>query len=56
MAAPIFDISGEAVAALSISGPAARMDPLEDKLDLIEKAKRTAQRISRQLGYTPNKH
>ena len=55
IAAPIFDINGLAVAALSVSGPSARMDPLEDKAELIEKAKETAMRISRQLGYAPGK-
>lgn len=51
IAAPIFDSKGLAVAALSISGPAARLEPLEENLVMIEKAVRTAQRISRQLGY-----
>ena len=55
VAAPIFDISGEAVAALSISGPSARLDPLEDNVEIIEKAKQTAARISSLLGYQPNR-
>jgi DNA-binding IclR family transcriptional regulator len=53
VAAPIFDISGEVVAALSISGPRDRMEPLQENLTLIEKAKQTAWRISRQIGYQP---
>jgi DNA-binding IclR family transcriptional regulator len=51
VASPIFDISGQAIAALSISGPAARMDPLEENYVLIELAQRSAQNISRLLGY-----
>jgi DNA-binding IclR family transcriptional regulator len=53
VATPIFDISGEAVAALSISGPRDRMEPLHENIELIEKAKQTARQISRQLGYHP---
>jgi DNA-binding IclR family transcriptional regulator len=55
IAAPIFDLSGDVVAALSISGPSARMDPLEDNDMLIQKTKQTALDISRQLGYSPSK-
>ena len=55
IATPIFDIYGNALAALSISGPSARMDPLENNAEMIEKAKETAMRISRQLGYVPGK-
>lgn len=51
IAAPIFDIDGLPVAALSISGPSARMDPLQDNIEMIQKAKETAMKISRQLGY-----
>lgn len=51
VAAPIFDINGNAVAALSISGPAGRLEPLEMNRNLIEKACATAQIISRNLGY-----
>lgn len=51
VAAPIFNMGGEAVAALSISGPADRMEPLEGKRELIEKARQTAQAISEKLGF-----
>lgn len=51
IATPIFDLRGEAEAALSVSGPDARMDPLEANLEMIEKAQQTAMSISRQLGY-----
>lgn len=55
IAIPIFDISSQVVAALSISGPSARMDPLEDNTEMIEMAKETGMRISQQLGYVPGK-
>jgi DNA-binding IclR family transcriptional regulator len=53
VAVPIFDIRGRAVAALSVSGPAARMDPIEDNKALIESARQTGLAISRKLGYNP---
>lgn len=52
VAAPIFDFEGKVVAALSISGPAGRMDPLADNLEMIQKATQTALKISHQLGYS----
>jgi DNA-binding IclR family transcriptional regulator len=55
VAAPVFDLSAKAVAAVSISGPALRMDPIENNLELIELVKTTAARISSQLGYLPGK-
>ncbi len=51
VATPVFDLTGKAVAAISISGPAIRMDPIEENEDLIQKAKQTAMNISHQLGY-----
>ncbi len=53
VAAPIFNMSGEIVAALSISGPAGRMEPLETNHELIAKTCRTAQTISEKLGFHP---
>lgn len=53
VAVPIFDIRGKAVAALSVSGPAARMDPVEENKELIARARETALAISRKLGYNP---
>jgi DNA-binding IclR family transcriptional regulator len=53
VATPIFDINGKVIAGLSISGPADRMEPLEQQLDLIQKAKQTASNISLKLGYSP---
>lgn len=56
VAAPIFDITGQTVAALSISGPEARMDPLEENHDMIAMALHAAINISRQLGYNQAKN
>ncbi|HEY5574100.1 MAG TPA: IclR family transcriptional regulator [Anaerolineales bacterium] len=53
IAAPIFDLNGKAVAAVSVSGPYARLDPLEENHEMIEKVIRTALEISFQLGYLP---
>jgi len=55
VAAPIFDMEGKAVAAISISGPALRMDPIEENYPLIDRAKVTALRISQEMGYLANK-
>ncbi|HEY5670261.1 MAG TPA: IclR family transcriptional regulator [Anaerolineales bacterium] len=51
VAAPIFDFTGQAIAALSISGPEARMDPIEENNDLISLILHASMNISRQLGY-----
>ncbi|MEW5961623.1 MAG: IclR family transcriptional regulator, partial [Chloroflexota bacterium] len=51
IAAPIFDLKGQVVAALSVSGPAGRLDPLEAKQDLIDRALQAAQAISARLGH-----
>jgi DNA-binding IclR family transcriptional regulator len=55
VAAPVFNASGSAVAAISVSGPYARLDPLEGNQGMIEKVIRTANQISHQLGYTASK-
>jgi DNA-binding IclR family transcriptional regulator len=55
VAAPIFDMIGDAVAALSISGPAGRMAPLEENCALVQKAKKTARTISIKLGFSPDR-
>lgn len=50
VAAPIFDYRGEAIAAVSVSGPASVLD--EKKLaQVIKRTKETAAKISRQLCY-----
>ena len=51
VAVPIFDINNKVVAALSVSGPAARLDPVENNKGLIDQARETAINISRKLGY-----
>jgi len=54
IATPIFNLNGQIEAAISISGPSIRMDPLEENNEMIEKAMQTALNISRQLGYVPS--
>lgn len=51
VAAPVFDLSGQAVAAVSVSGPGARMDPLEGQRQLIERVQQAAAEISHRLGH-----
>ncbi len=51
VAVPIFDINAQAVAALSISGPANRMEPLETNREYIDRALQAARTISTRLGY-----
>lgn len=51
VAAPVFDLSGQAIAAVSVSGPGARMDPLEGQRQLIERVQQAAAEISHRLGH-----
>jgi IclR family KDG regulon transcriptional repressor len=51
VAAPIFDLNGQVVAALSVSGPAGRLEPLETKHELIDRTLQAARAISARLGY-----
>lgn len=53
VAAPIFAMDGKIVAAISVSGPNTRMEPLEEKSDLIERTLEAAHAISAKLGYLP---
>ncbi len=53
VAAPVFDISGEVVAAISVSGTAGRMEPLETNQALIDRTQQAARTISKSLGYRP---
>jgi DNA-binding IclR family transcriptional regulator len=53
IAAPIFNMDGQVVAALSVSGPNIRMEPVRENVDVINKVKETVFSISRQLGYRP---
>jgi DNA-binding IclR family transcriptional regulator len=54
VAVPVFDMTSKAIAAISISGPEVRMDPIGERQDLIEQAKKTALKISTQLGFSNN--
>lgn len=51
VAVPIYNADGDVSAAISVSGPATRMDPLMEKVELIRITLETAQKISRELGY-----
>ena len=51
--APIFDISGDPIAAISVSGPTSRM--LSNQIFLIDKLKLIAEEISINFGYKVNK-
>jgi IclR family acetate operon transcriptional repressor len=51
VAAPIFDISGKPVAAISVSGPAARLEPIDRQQEIIRMTVEAARTISRRLGY-----
>ena len=51
VAVPLFDADGRAVAALSVSGPQTRLNPIDEKVDLIDKARQAARDISARLGY-----
>jgi DNA-binding IclR family transcriptional regulator len=53
VAAPIYDRTGLAVAALSASGPSFRLDPDELLGNIVPKVTASADRLSRDLGYAP---
>lgn len=50
-AAPVFDRTGLAVAALSVSGPSFRLGPDELIRNIVPKITASAERLSRDLGY-----
>lgn len=54
VAVPIFDAAGQPAVALSVSGPAMRMDPVGDNTQLISRAVNTAGLISNALGHRPD--
>jgi len=54
VAVPIFDAGGHPVAALSVSGPATRLDPITENQDVVGWATAAASRISTALGYRPD--
>lgn len=51
VAAPIFDRNGRCVAAISVSGPRERLDPIEDNQDLIDLTLAAVRNISARLGF-----
>lgn len=51
VAVPIHNMKGDVIAAVSVSGPASRMDPVREQTHLIELALASVQRISSRLGY-----
>ncbi|NWG15814.1 MAG: IclR family transcriptional regulator [Chloroflexi bacterium] len=51
VAAPVFDSAGRVVAAISISGPANRMEPLETNQERIHTILSAAGKISARLGF-----
>ncbi len=51
VAAPVRGMNGEVVAAVSVSGPASRMEPLAQQERLIALALASVHRISQRLGY-----
>lgn len=55
IAVPIFNGHGQVAAALSISGPSLRLDPLENNTEMIEKALQTGRFISQQMGHYPER-
>ena len=50
-AAPVFDDTGRLVAALSISGPAVRLDPESLLSEIAPRVSAAADRLSAELGY-----
>jgi DNA-binding IclR family transcriptional regulator len=56
VAAPIFDRTGEVVAAISVSGPRSRMDPVDQNDELINLTLKVADDISAKLGYNQKNH
>ncbi|MBN1963101.1 MAG: IclR family transcriptional regulator [Anaerolineae bacterium] len=54
VAAPIFNANNEVVAAISLSGPANRLEPLAGQTEHIAHILNAARTISTQLGYHPS--
>lgn len=54
VAVPVFGRNGAIAAAISVAGPANRMEPLEQNQFVIEATCATAAEISQKLGFAPN--
>ena len=52
VAAPIFDMFGKAIASISVSGPASRIDPVEENQEMINLTLDAAANISKKMGYS----
>lgn len=52
VAAPIFDFTGNVVAAISLSGPSERLDPIAQNQKLIEWIREAGAEISKKMGYS----
>lgn len=52
VAAPIFNMFGKAIASISVSGPASRIDPVEDNRVMIDLTRDAAVNISKKMGYS----
>ncbi len=56
IASPIFDINGDVVAAISLSGPSSRMKPIEQQDGFITRTLEAARAISKNLGFRPERN
>jgi DNA-binding IclR family transcriptional regulator len=52
IAAPIFGLNGNAIGAISISGPAERLNPVRERDDLIQWITTASSEISESMGYS----
>lgn len=52
IAAPIFGLAGKVIGAISISGPAERLEPVREKQELIQWITEAASDISESMGYS----
>ena len=54
VAVPLFGRNGGMPAAISVAGPANRMEPLQENWAVIDATRATAAKISRKLGFVPS--
>jgi len=52
VAAPIYNLNGDVIASISVSGPASRIEPVEENKEMIDVTLSTAMNISKKLGYS----